>query len=98
MALELWCTLLDARDTVLYSKRAARSIWDVQALYAFSVHRLRAELMDYDGFIVTHSPVFVRFFEHFKKPVILVNSCRYDQPFCWNADEKVAARMRNPRR
>jgi hypothetical protein len=41
-------------------------------------------LSKYDGFIVTHTPVFARLFERFEKPVILVNSCRYDQPFMYN--------------
>jgi hypothetical protein len=51
-------------------------------------HRYADELAKYDGFIVTHSPVFTRLFEHLKKPVILVNSCRYDQPFCYNGDDE----------
>ena len=53
------------------------------------VWRYAAELDKYDGFIVTHTPVFARLFEHLNKPVILVNSCRYDQPFCYNANEQV---------
>eukprot|EP00277_Geminigera_cryophila_P034656 CAMPEP_0173130756 /NCGR_PEP_ID=MMETSP1102-20130122/60229_1 /TAXON_ID=49646 /ORGANISM="Geminigera sp., Strain Caron Lab Isolate" /LENGTH=447 /DNA_ID=CAMNT_0014041931 /DNA_START=191 /DNA_END=1534 /DNA_ORIENTATION=+ len=44
------------------------------------------ELKDYDGFIVSHSPVFCRLFEAFEKPIILVNTCRYDQPYCWNGN------------
>ena len=51
-------------------------------------HRYAGELANYDGFIVTHSPVFTRRFERLKKPVILVNSCRYNQPFCYNGDEE----------
>jgi hypothetical protein len=43
-------------------------------------------LEQYDGFIVTHTPVFCMIFERYGKPIILVNSCRYDQPFCWTAD------------
>ena len=42
---------------------------------------------DYDGFVVTHSPVLCRLFERFNKPIILVNSCRYDQPYCWNHNQ-----------
>ena len=51
-------------------------------------HRYADELAKYDGFIVTHTPLFTRLFEGLNKPVILVNSCRYDQPFCYNGDEK----------
>ncbi len=41
-------------------------------------------LSTYDGFIVTHTPVFALLYEKYNKPIIMVNSCRYDQPFCWN--------------
>ena len=41
-----------------------------------------SHLSTYDGFIVTHTPVFCRLFEPFGKPIIMVNSCRYDQPYC----------------
>jgi hypothetical protein len=41
-------------------------------------------MYEYDGFIVTHTPVFVMLFEKYNKPIFVVNSCRYNQPFCWN--------------
>jgi hypothetical protein len=44
------------------------------------------ELKQYDGFIVSHTPVFAMLYEKYEKPVIIVNSCRYDQPFCWTKD------------
>jgi len=44
------------------------------------------ELKTYDGFIVTHTPVFAMLFEKYGKPIIIVNSCRYDQPFCTTRD------------
>jgi hypothetical protein len=43
-------------------------------------------LSQFDGFIVTHTPVFALLFEKYNKPIIVVNSCRYNQPFCWNND------------
>jgi hypothetical protein len=43
-------------------------------------------LRGYDGFIVTHTPVFCMLYEKYGKPVILVNSCRYEQPFCWTGN------------
>ena len=46
----------------------------------------RGLLKDYDGFIVSHTPVFCRLFEDEKKPIILVNSCRYDQPYCFTGN------------
>lgn len=42
------------------------------------------EMMEsFDGFIVTHTPIFAMLYERYHKPVILVNSCRYHQPLCW---------------
>ena len=41
-------------------------------------------LKGFDAFIVTFSPVFAMLFEKYGKPIIIVNACRYDQPFCWN--------------
>ena len=55
------------------------------AVDAFNA-QYKAQLEQYDGFIVTHTPVFCMIFERYGKPIILVNSCRYDQPFCWSAD------------
>jgi hypothetical protein len=45
------------------------------------------ELKTYDGFIVTHTPVFMMLFEKYKKPIICINTCRFDQPFCWNRNQ-----------
>jgi hypothetical protein len=39
-------------------------------------------LCTFDGFIVTHTPVFSMLFEKYKKPILCINSCRFDQPFC----------------
>jgi hypothetical protein len=35
----------------------------------------------FDGFIVTHSPIFALIFERFNKPILIVNSTRYEQPY-----------------
>jgi len=43
-------------------------------------------LEKYDGFIVTHTPIFALLYEKFNKPVIVVNSCRYEQPYSWKND------------
>jgi len=52
------------------------------------IHKFQEEYDDmlkgYDAFIVTFSPVFAMLFEKYNKPIIIVNACRYDQPFCWN--------------
>lgn len=43
-------------------------------------------LEQFDAFVVTHTPVFCLLFEKYGKPIILINSCRYEQPFCWTGD------------
>jgi hypothetical protein len=39
-------------------------------------------LSTFDGFIVAHPNVFALLFEKYNKPVIVINSCRYDMPMC----------------
>lgn len=50
------------------------------------VERYRDLLQTFDGFIVTHSPIFCLLYETFNKPIILINSCRYEQPFSFKND------------
>jgi len=38
-------------------------------------------LKTFDGFIVTHTPIFATIFAEYEKPIIILNSCRYEQPF-----------------
>lgn len=40
-------------------------------------------LSQFDGFIVTHTPVFALLYIGFNKPIFMINSCRYEQPFSW---------------
>ena len=44
------------------------------------VTEYRDFLSSFDGFIVTHSPVFALLFQAFNKPIYVLNSCRFDQP------------------
>jgi len=60
-----------------------KSIQDFQELYD-------EELGSYDAFVVTHTPVFALLFEKYKKPILIVNTCRYDQPFCWTENTEMA--------
>lgn len=46
-------------------------------------------LEKFDGFIVTHTPVFALLFESFNKPIICVNSCRYEQPYSFNENNNL---------
>ncbi|OGN63809.1 MAG: hypothetical protein A3E80_06830 [Chlamydiae bacterium RIFCSPHIGHO2_12_FULL_49_9] len=43
--------------------------------------RYKDFLCEFDGFIVTHTPSFALLYEKFNKPIIIVNSTRYEQPF-----------------
>jgi hypothetical protein len=40
-------------------------------------------LQTFDAFVVTHSPVFALLFEKYQKPILIINSCRYNLPYCW---------------
>ncbi len=51
------------------------------------------QLQEYDGFIVTHTPVFAMLFEKYNKPILIINTCRYDQPFCWNKNTNMLAKF-----
>lgn len=43
-----------------------------------------AFLRTFDGFIVAHVMAFAMVYEKYQKPILAINSCRYDIPFCWN--------------
>ncbi|MBI1371005.1 MAG: hypothetical protein GC162_20415 [Planctomycetes bacterium] len=43
--------------------------------------RYADSLKRYDGFIVTHTPSFALLYERFDKPIVVVNSTRYEHPF-----------------
>lgn len=45
-------------------------------------------LKTYDAFVVTHTPVFALLFEKYQKPILIINSCRYDMPFCWSQNHE----------
>jgi len=47
-------------------------------------------LKGFDAFIVTFSPVFAMLYEKYGKPIIIINACRYDQPFCWNKNTEMS--------
>ena len=45
-------------------------------------------LQTFDGFIVGYPNVFAMVFEKYNKPIILINACRYDMPFCFKRETK----------
>jgi hypothetical protein len=40
-------------------------------------------LATFDGFITGHVPAFAMIYEKYNKPVLMINTCRYDLPFCF---------------
>ena len=79
-------TYVGKMQTAIHKVKFMTYDFDDVAINAFTFLHA-SEAKEYDGFIVTHSPVWCRFFEQFDKPIVLVNSCRYDQPYCWNHNE-----------
>lgn len=45
-------------------------------------------LQTFDGFIVGHPNSFAMIFEKYNKPIIMINTCRYDMPFCLKRETK----------
>jgi hypothetical protein len=44
-------------------------------------------LNKYDGFVVTHTPVFAKLYEKFNKPIIVIASTRYEYPYTFNKEK-----------
>jgi hypothetical protein len=53
---------------------------DAEMCKAF-YRRYRNEFEHFDGFVVTHTPAFALLFIQWGKPIIIVNTTRYEQPF-----------------
>lgn len=53
------------------------------------------DLSEYDGFIVCHPNSFVMLYEKYNKPVFVINSCRYDLPFCYTKDISMLNELHN---
>ena len=43
-------------------------------------------LRTFDGFIVCYCSAFAMVFEKYNKPILMMNTVRYDLPFCWTKD------------
>ena len=52
-------------------------------------------LQSFDGFIVGHPNAFVMLYEKYNKPIIMVNSCRYDMPACFTKDSTIIPELNN---
>lgn len=52
-------------------------------------------LRDFDGFIVGHPNVFILLYEKYNKPIIMINSCRYDMPACFTKNKSIIQELNN---
>lgn len=43
-------------------------------------------LSTFDGFIVCYCSAFAMIYEKYNKPILMLNTVRYDLPFCWSKD------------
>ena len=53
------------------------------------------KLKTFDGFICCHPNSFVLIFEIYNKPIFVINTCRYDMPFCWNNNYEMINELHN---
>ena len=51
-------------------------------------------LSSFDGFICGHPNSFAMIFEKYNKPIILINSCRTDLPFCWSKNNDMLVKYK----
>lgn len=49
--------------------------------------RYQKFLSKFDGFIVTHTPAFSQLYRNFSKPVLVINSTRYEAPYTNNTNK-----------
>lgn len=52
-------------------------------------------LSSFDGFITGHVMAFAMIYEKYNKPILAINSCRYDMPFCWSRNHKMIKTLNN---
>jgi len=61
-----------------------------QSLTPEMIEAFKAEyntfLSSFDGFVVGHAACFAQIYETYNKPIIWINTCRFDLPYCWSND------------
>jgi hypothetical protein len=84
---QYWLFYPSRKETKFINQETWKTL-DRRAIQGF-VSEYGEYLSGFDGFIVTHSPVFALLYESFNKPVILINSCRYEQPYSFKENNDV---------
>jgi hypothetical protein len=86
-----WC--LSGHGWVLGKTQVNPSTW--KNLSSDMIDSFQSEydefLRTFDGFIVGHPNGFAMVFEKYQKPIIMINSCRYDMPFCFSKNLEMLA-------
>lgn len=78
-----WHLMYKTRPYVKYITGNTWRYLDPLMIKSF-VEEYRGFLSTFDGFIVTHNPSFALLYESFNKPIIIVNTCRYEQPYSFS--------------
>jgi hypothetical protein len=98
--IEDWC--LSGHNWVLNKQRKNLDIlnhntWtnlDINMINNFT-KKYNNILNTFDGFICCHPNSFILFFEKYNKPIYVINTCRYDMPFCWNNNISMIHELHN---
>lgn len=70
------------------AKHINASTWESMTTETIAAFQVEYDqyLSSFDGFIVAHASCFAQVFEKYGKPIILINSCRIDLPYCFSRD------------
>jgi hypothetical protein len=91
------CNLQSVRWSISGSNKFARSIYKIsdpvdvinaqtwsllnEELICEFESRYQRFLSQFDGFVVTHTPAFSQLYRNFGKPILIINSTRYEAPY-----------------
>ena len=84
---QYWLFYKDRKDVKHINQQTWKNI-DQDMINRF-VNEYQDYLSQFDGFIVTHTPVFSLLYESFNKPIFMINSCRYEQPFSFKENNDI---------
>ena len=72
--------------------------WDWKNLTPKKIEDFQNEydsfLSTFDCFVVAYASSFAMVFEKYRKPIIMINACRYDLPFCWTRDMEMLGKYK----
>jgi hypothetical protein len=89
-----WClsnhawVLNRKQDTPLYVNAASWCYLSQPMIESFQ-REYDAFLRGFDFFIVGYASCFAMLYERYGKPILMLNTVRYDVPFCWTKDMRM---------